>query len=814
MSNIKVYCRWRPSKRPSPFFKIDHDTKAVEFCVPESVDRDAINATRGVTQKYRFDEVFDMGVEQDEVFSIVAREAVDSALDGYNSTIFAYGQTGSGKTFTITGGAERYQDRGIIPRALQRVFTVMKEQPNMQYRAYISYLEIYNEVGYDLLDGSAENKSLEELARVTLMEDEEGAVHLKGLSMHPVATEEEALNLLFLGDTNRAIAETPMNLASSRSHCIFTVSLESRKDGSSVVRRSKLHLVDLAGSERVHKTNAVGQLFREATHINKSLHFLELVIVALYEARKSGRQHVPYRNSMMTSVLRDSLGGNCKTSMIATINPEPEHTDESISTCRFAQRVARVQNEATVNEETDPVLLVRSLKTRVTDLENELIVLRSGVTSSGEPGSSGVGEGAAPVELREEEKARITSSIRRWIAEADDIPLDVKKLPGGYSGLVHALTCLKLAVKGAGPLRELTGGAGAQDGGGGGPAADTTSLLAALREEVKRLKGVLQQKDQEVAALIGLSKKGGAASVPAPPSAGPNAGSSTGGDGATAMRSDGQTPSTPHVSAPSAFLVLANGKKINVETLKDRDSSFEVFRGMYPRTVALEDNMALLRSTYDRAKGAAERVQLSKGKTTELKTAIEKHRVGRALESVSQGVGGGEGAVVGAQGGMEPDEHERHLLAQLEAEKGLYRTAFNELRDLKAEIERIQKTLEQGRVKMQADFESWYAACTAQLAKAITGQSTAGSSAVSAESASAPAAPAPALPSASRSLNSSVASTGSASTDADIAAFYKAKEELQALKRQGLLKGLGGMQAPGDARAGSAGQAGTPSAQL
>ncbi|RYE83752.1 MAG: hypothetical protein EOO65_03445 [Methanosarcinales archaeon] len=198
--------------------------------------------------------------------------------------------------------------------------------------------------------------------RVALMEDEEGNVHLKNLSMHPASSEEEALNLLFLGDTNRAIAETPMNMASSRSHCIFTISVESRQEGSSTVRRSKLHLVDLAGSERVHKTQASGQLFREATHINKSLHFLEMVIVALQEQRKGTRTHIPYRNSMMTSVLRDSLGGNCKTTMIATINPEPEHTEESISTCRFAQRVARVQNSAIVNEETDPVILIRQVR--------------------------------------------------------------------------------------------------------------------------------------------------------------------------------------------------------------------------------------------------------------------------------------------------------------------------------------------------------------------------------------------------------------------------------------------------------------------
>ena len=133
---------------------------------------------------------------------------------------------------------------------------------------------------------------------------------------------------------------------------MFTIFVESRESGSDTIRRSKLHLVDLAGSERVHKTNSSGSILREAQHINQSLHYLEMVILALHEKKTKGRTHIPYRNSMMTSVLRDSLGGNCKTVMVATINAEGVHTDESISTCRFAQRVALVKNDARINEET------------------------------------------------------------------------------------------------------------------------------------------------------------------------------------------------------------------------------------------------------------------------------------------------------------------------------------------------------------------------------------------------------------------------------------------------------------------------------
>ncbi|KAI2542210.1 kinesin family member 6, partial [Homo sapiens] len=146
---------------------------------------------------------------------------------------------------------------------------------------------------------------------------------------------------------------TPMNQASTRSHCIFTIHLSSKEPGSATVRHAKLHLVDLAGSERVAKTGVGGHLLTEAKYINLSLHYLEQVIIALSEKHRS---HIPYRNSMMTSVLRDSLGGNCMTTMIATLSLEKRNLDESISTCRFAQRVALIKNEAVLNEEINPRL--------------------------------------------------------------------------------------------------------------------------------------------------------------------------------------------------------------------------------------------------------------------------------------------------------------------------------------------------------------------------------------------------------------------------------------------------------------------------
>ncbi|CAO2607340.1 Kinesin-like protein KIF6 [Lemmus lemmus] len=370
---IQIFARVKPPERKQQqgIYSIDEDDKlapSLEILLPRDLADGFVNNKRE-SYKFKFQRIFDQDAKQEIIFEIIAKPVAQSVLAGYNGTIFAYGQTGSGKTFTITGGAERYSDRGIIPRTLSYIFEQLQKDSSKIYTTHISYLEIYNECGYDLLDPRHEASKLEDLPKVTILEDPDQNIHLKNLSLHQATTEEEALNLLFLGDTNRMIAETPMNQASTRSHCIFTVHLTSKEPGSATLRRAKLHLVDLAGSERVAKTGVGGLLLTEAKYINLSLHYLEQVIIALSEKR---RTHIPYRNSVMTSVLRDSLGGNCLTTMIATLSLEKRNIDESISTCRFAQRVALIKNEAVLNEEMDPRLMIIRLQKEIADLKAEL----------------------------------------------------------------------------------------------------------------------------------------------------------------------------------------------------------------------------------------------------------------------------------------------------------------------------------------------------------------------------------------------------------------------------------------------------------
>ena len=197
-------------------------------------------------------------------------------------------------------------------------------------------------------------------------------MHLKNLSIHQIFSEQEGIDLLMMGNFIRHVSATPSNLASSRSHCIFTIAIESREHESEIIRTSKLHLVDLAGSERVSKTNINGKTFEESKHINLSLTYLEQVIIALHNRQKDQRSHIPYRNSLMTTILRDSLGGNCKTVLIATMNSDNDQLEETISSAKFAKRCSKLIANVTVNEQMDINLLVKKLQTENEQLKNEI----------------------------------------------------------------------------------------------------------------------------------------------------------------------------------------------------------------------------------------------------------------------------------------------------------------------------------------------------------------------------------------------------------------------------------------------------------
>ena len=330
---IKVYLRICPDTyktESNSSIEYDDSGKAITVHLDLIKGSDVVNHTIE-DHKFKFAGVFGPNTTQEEVFNRVARDAVQSSMNGYNNTIFAYGATGSGKTHSITGGTASYADRGIIPRALEYIFKQARVESNYVWTIHVSYLQLYGDNSQDLINKGKDALRLEDLPKVSIHETE-SEVTLRGLDAHPVFTAEEALNLLFTGDTNRLYCETPMNKTSSRSHCVFSVYIESRLPGSASVKRSKLNLVDLAGSERVGKTGINGKLLEEAKFINSSLLYLEQVITALVEQTKrkfssslNKESHIPYRNSNLTRVLKDSLGGNCKTIMLATGHPGSSH---------------------------------------------------------------------------------------------------------------------------------------------------------------------------------------------------------------------------------------------------------------------------------------------------------------------------------------------------------------------------------------------------------------------------------------------------------------------------------------------------------
>ncbi|XP_003397784.3 kinesin-like protein KIF6 [Bombus terrestris] len=359
-NSIKVYARLKPEQNRKSIvnYQVLHRPKEnleEDFLVlvsPVQRIKDYPD-NRPESWNFSFFRIFEESATQEDVFESVARSVVESALDGYNGTIFAYGQTATGKTYTITGSLEN-ECRGIIPRTLQFLFDAIQKRPENVYSIEVAYLEIYNETGYDLIDRKHQRDfavtRLEDLPRISIREDEAGKLHLKNLTFYCVKNLEDAFELLVLGDHNRVTADTPMNPQSSRSHCIFTIVVSTKKFGAEQYKRAKVHLVDLAGSERVYKCSITGTILTEAKHINLSLHYLEQVIVCLGQESAG---HIPYRNSLLTSILRDSLGGNCLTTMLATISLCAFNLEETVSTCRFAQRVALIKNDLKLNLETD-----------------------------------------------------------------------------------------------------------------------------------------------------------------------------------------------------------------------------------------------------------------------------------------------------------------------------------------------------------------------------------------------------------------------------------------------------------------------------
>src|SRR3984885_320812 len=292
-----------------------------------------------------------MSSQQIDIFDFSIRSTVEDVMNGYNGTVFAYGQTGAGKSFTMMGDMDDRGLKGVIPRIMEQIFdAIMTASSTIEFTVGIGYMEIYMERIRDLMAPSNDNLPINEGPR---------GPFVKGLREIFVSSVDEVYQALHIGQRSRATASTNMNLESSRSHSIFVVTIKQKDTSSGTEKVGTLYLVDLAGSEKVGKTGASGQTLEEAKKINKSLSALGMVINALTDGKSS---HIPYRDSKLTRILQESLGGNSRTTLIINCSPSSYNDAETLSTLRFGMRAKTIKNKAKINAELSPAELKRQLK--------------------------------------------------------------------------------------------------------------------------------------------------------------------------------------------------------------------------------------------------------------------------------------------------------------------------------------------------------------------------------------------------------------------------------------------------------------------
>ncbi|KAL7407771.1 hypothetical protein ABVT39_013410 [Epinephelus coioides] len=385
----------------------------------------------GKDKAFTYDFVFDIESEQQHIYQTCVYKLIEGCFEGYNATVFAYGQTGSGKTYTMGTGFDMslgQKEQGIIPRAVHQLFEGIKNrrvraqetggQPP-EFKVSAQFLELYNEEILDLFDGARDPESRSRKSNIKIHEDSSGSIYTTGVTSRLVQSEEELLQCLKLGALSRTTASTQMNATSSRSHAIFTIHLCQMRvcqqaqmnggggggggggengevngvDSSPIAQpefetlMAKFHFVDLAGSERLKRTGATGERAREGISINCGLLALGNVISALGDQTKKGG-HVPYRDSKLTRLLQDSLGGNSRTVMIACVSPSDRDFMETLNTLKYANRARNIKNKVVVNQDKTSQQ-ISALRAEIARLQLELMEYKAGKRVADEDGSEG-----------------------------------------------------------------------------------------------------------------------------------------------------------------------------------------------------------------------------------------------------------------------------------------------------------------------------------------------------------------------------------------------------------------------------------------
>ncbi|XP_030888146.1 kinesin-like protein KIF9 isoform X4 [Leptonychotes weddellii] len=650
--------------------KYGDDNKSIDIHLKKDLQRGVVN-NKQTDWSFKLDGVLH-NASQDLVYETVAKDVVAQALDGYNGTIMCYGQTGAGKTYTMTGATENYKHRGILPRALQQVFRMIEERPTHAIAVRVSYLEIYNESLFDLL--STLPYVGPSVTPLTIVENPQG-VFVKGLSVHLTGQEEDAFSLLFEGETNRIIASHTMNKNSSRSHCIFTIYVESE-----------------------------GRVLKEATYINKSLSFLEQAIIALGDQK---RDHIPFRQCKLTHALKDSLGGNCNMVLLTNIYGEAAQLEETLSSLRFASRMKLVTTEPAINEKYDAERMVKNLEKELVLLKQELAIhdsLANRTLVNYDP-------------MDEIQIAEINSQVRRYLEgtldEIDIINLrQIQEVFNQFrvvlsqqeqeveSTLRRKYTLIDKndfaaisAVQKAG-LVDVDGHlVGEPDGQGFG-----LGVIPYSTKPGKKSKSKKTFKEQ----LSSSAKKEGASS----PVSGKDLEVSTSKTQLTLSSKEGDVKELPLRDRETSSIEPLPSDSPKEESRPPRPSTpppkpvaFEDFKNERGSEInrIFKENKSILNERRKRASETTQRINAIKREMDMTKEALNFQKSLREKQGEYE-----------SKGLMIIDEEEFLMILKLKDLKKQYRAEYQDLRDLRAEIQYCQHLVDQCRHRLLMEFDIWY----------------------------------------------------------------------------------------------------------
>ncbi|CAL8083709.1 unnamed protein product [Calicophoron daubneyi] len=707
-SETRAFVRIRPcAKEDRKVVSVAGDQTTLRIEKPKDIKQGLVN-NQVTSWEFKVDRVF-TNSSQEQVYQDVASGLIKNGLGGVNGMLMCYGQTGAGKTYTLTGVSQLYPDRGIVPRALAHLFGEVEKMSEHSIPVRLSYVEIYNEQLIDLLNPAYRKGS--PAPEPLVITESERDVFVKGLCRPVVKNLDEALSVLFEGELNRTVAAHALNRISSRAHAIFTIHLAVQQlaDSSGCTKLSKLNYVDLAGSERVRKTQPDGNMFKEANYINRSLTFLEQTVLALSDPN---REHVPYRQSKLTHYLKHSFGGRCQTILVANVWDEPQFTEETVSTLRFAVRVMKLPCRPAANQQFDLMATVKQLQKENASLKRELLMY-----------DTLNNRGVVNYEfLTEQQKQLIRQQVVQYV-DGDIKDLEIVNLRQ-LQEIFESFKTINIALRNQ--VADLRTELSKQTADTLSVANTTTSSSGlSVSRSIGRAGGAASSKRSQgrgsivpdvsqekptVPILVGdLDPAGGHGFVVQDKAAtGKSGGISLATDSAflQAKRSERRKSTVAQNKPPVLEVTQASIPILSSEQApRSKIEAFEDFKTEAGKELfkVFEDNKALLRQKRNEGLELADNVNRTK-------TALEDlHNKVKLLKSEREA----QGLMFTTEGEPIVTEEEFNLLRMIHQLRGEYHQYFEQWRKQKEIVQYCKHMVDMSRARLIQEFESWYQICFA-----------------------------------------------------------------------------------------------------